>query len=119
MDQTKALNAILESADLISMLEELANASARGGMTSIAGLRITLRNIREQLLASHDCLAPVVLSRETQNAEAAQRVVAPQNQTIITQRPGEVISRNGNSGENQPFTRKDLRATIERVLENS
>lgn len=135
MDQHKALNALLESADLISMLEELANASSKNGFTtaSIAGLRITLRNVREQILNSHDELAQTIIAR----AKSAEAITAPnranqnlQSSTIAQQREtlivggraGEmnVASRSSaNSNESSVIQRKDLRAAIEKVMDNS
>jgi len=58
MDQTKALIKLLESADLIRMIEDLTNPSLSSQLSASAlgGIRVTLRNVREAILISHDAL---------------------------------------------------------------
>jgi len=124
MDQHKALNILLESADIISMLEELTNTASKNGLasSSIAGMRVTLRNLREQILASHDSLAQIALSR-ARNAENTMVQAAPAQQRdsiIVGGRAGDI---NGSarsstaSSEIAGLPRKDLRAAIEKVLD--
>ena len=123
MDQNKALNSLLECADLISMLEDLSNISAKGAFspTTIAGLRITLRNIREQILAGHDALAQILITGKG----LEQRPAAQQNNVGISTQPREPmivgggIRAQGISQETPVIQRRDLRSTLEKVIENS
>ena len=65
MDQTKALHQLIEVADLISMLEALTAPGMVDKLSSSnswQGLRITLRNVRDAVLASHDSLAGQMIS---------------------------------------------------------
>lgn len=59
MDQGTALQKLMEAAALVGMVEELANPSTleRLSATSISGLRITLRSIRESIISSHAALS--------------------------------------------------------------
>lgn len=58
MDHSAALHKLMEAAALVGMVEELANPGTfeRLSPSSLSGLRITLRNIRESIVASHDAL---------------------------------------------------------------
>ncbi|MBN8550355.1 MAG: hypothetical protein J0M12_13655 [Deltaproteobacteria bacterium] len=71
MEQSKALTRLLEAADLTGMLEDLAQSATTGKLTpaSLAGMRITLHNIREAILSSHDTLASSLVSRARAQSE--------------------------------------------------
>lgn len=58
-DQNKALVRLLESADLVRMLEDLLSPASYSKLSGavLSGVRVTLRNVREGILASHDSLA--------------------------------------------------------------
>lgn len=58
MDHSAALHKLMEAAALVGMVEELANPGTfeRLSPSSLSGLRITLRTIRESIVASHDAL---------------------------------------------------------------
>jgi hypothetical protein len=57
--ESKSLTKLLESAELLRMVEDLLNPALGNGSppSSLAGVRITLRNVREAILTSHDALA--------------------------------------------------------------
>ncbi|MFM1848897.1 MAG: hypothetical protein RL417_2371 [Pseudomonadota bacterium] len=97
MEETRALLRLLEAADLIGMVEEL-SAHPRGELSPIAraGLRVTLKNVRESILASHDSLAQGLCHKTAEPPRPTQSTEAP----------------------NTPrFERRDLRATIEKFIE--
>jgi hypothetical protein len=56
MDQTKALVKLIESADLIRMLEDLTNPNLTGQLSpaALSGVRVTLRNVRESIVNCHE-----------------------------------------------------------------
>ena len=77
MDQSKALHAIKEMADLVGMIEDLTNPGRSDSLSaaSWAGMRVTLRNVREQLLNSHRTLAGGLVARvERSNPETPTRL---------------------------------------------
>jgi hypothetical protein len=80
MDQSKALQRLTESADLVGMIEELirASQSERLSPATASGMRITLRNIRESILASHDVFANDLMSR-TRGRSELPTSAAPQS----------------------------------------
>lgn len=71
MDQSKALQRLTESADLVGMIEDLMRASQsdRLAPATVSGMRITLRNIREAILASHDVFANDLVTRTRSRGE--------------------------------------------------
>lgn len=79
MEQSKALTRLLEAADLTGMLEDLANSASSGKLSpaSLAGMRITLHNIRETILSSHDMLASSLVSRSRSQSEREGTEAAP------------------------------------------
>lgn len=58
-DQNKALVRLLESADLVRMLEDLLSPASYSKLSGavLSGVRVTLRNVREGILSSHDSIA--------------------------------------------------------------
>jgi len=126
MDHSKALHQLTEAADLVSMLESLTSPSAMSSTQTPAswgGLRITLRNIRETIMSSHDALASEVVSKaraqvsiQNQNTEilevsdsGAVRQASPVRN--VSQAP---IASAANAAR---IDRKDLRAQLERFIE--
>lgn len=95
MEGSRALMKLLEAADLLGMVEEIGIGSG-GEMSPLtrAGIRITLKNVRESLLASHDALVEEL-------SESARRLGGAAN------------------GTNPPpqMDRRDLRSTIEKFIE--
>lgn len=123
---SNALNKLLESADLIKMLEDLTSPGTLSG-SSIAGLRLTLKNVREAVLASHDALAENVVSRaksavsaENAATEAARTQAARPDSSesalkteIITGARSPIIS----DSQRIQMTRRDLRASLEKMVD--
>ncbi len=93
MDESNALMRLLEAADLVGMVEEL-TARPRDELspTARAGLRVTLKNVRESILKSHDALATGMVANASK-APREQAASAPK------------------------FERRDLRSTIEKFIE--
>ena len=120
MEESKAINKLGEIADLVGMVEDMLNPQTQERLSQFAwsGIRITLRNIREQLQTSQSALAAEVLARArvstTNSANAAgghnasaqalaqSRAAAPQSETPRTQ-----------------ILRRDLRAQLEKVMDSS
>lgn len=138
MDQSNALNRLLEAADLLKMVEDLTSPGGfeRLSGSSVSGLRITIRNIRESVLASHDQLAGNFVNKakvalETRsNGELAQQNTSSPNPITsqfskalvdIAQR-NEVVDRvTHNLSPSDPqrtqMTRRDLRASLEKMVD--
>lgn len=106
MEQTKALQGLMESADLVKMLEDIIGVGAidRLSPASLSGMRITLKGVRETILTSHDALASDMIKR-------SQVVGTNANQGGAVEK--EISSASGEAG----FARRDLRSTIDRVRE--
>lgn len=96
MDQSRALRQLMEAADLVFMLEELTANGKQLSASSISGLRLTLRGVREALVRSHDALAAGTVSRA--RSEGAMPSASKPKSDI-------------------QFTRKDLRTTVEQYVE--
>jgi hypothetical protein len=112
MDQSKALNQISEAADLIAMLEALLNPANGEGLnaSSLAGLRITLRNIRETMLKSHDSLAADLVARARARYES--------NKATNSEQAAQNSERE-NAQNAIKMQRRDLRSSIEKVQERA
>ena len=118
MDQSTALRELLEAADLLGMIEELTASTSVEKLTpsSTAGLKITLRNVRQTLVRSHD-----VLAREFV-AQARARTQKPSTEQSGS-KAGE--NRSGRSSAMQalaetqrpPIQRNDLRSAMEKRVE--
>ncbi len=117
MDESKALHQLTESADLISMLEALSNVASADQIapTSWAGFRVTLRNVRETILASHDSLASNLLQR------AKARIDFSTDDQVSRSVHNGASAKNGNSAEAPPikFERRDLKASLEKYVEKT
>ena len=97
MDQSRALRQLMEAADLVYMLEELTASGKQLSASSVSGLRLTLRGVRETLVHSHDALASSAVSRVRSESKS------PVN--------GKAVK------EGIQFTRKDLRSTVDQYVE--
>ncbi len=83
MDQSKALQKLLEAADLTKMIEDLMDPSrSESILSSSSGIRITLKNIRETILSSQGVLAKDFVARARSNAGAQQG--APLSSSVTT-----------------------------------
>jgi hypothetical protein len=117
MEQSKALSRLLEAADFLSMLEDLTNPSVISKLNSgtISGLRLTIKNVRESVLASHDALAAslVAKSRASMSANAASSA------ELNREKPEQQVSYQMIQPEQiMPQTKRhDLRASLERIVE--
>ncbi|NLF25577.1 MAG: hypothetical protein GX589_07990 [Deltaproteobacteria bacterium] len=102
MEQSKALQALMEAGDLVKMLEEITSPAVLSSITaaSMAGVRVTLKNVRESILASHDVLASQVIQRAKVQLESNPRTSVHSLK------------------EDVPLTRRrDLRDSIEKIVE--
>jgi len=71
MDRARALNTLVEAADLTRMIEELmASKDAATLESTLAGIRITTRTIRERILASHEMLSREMVQEARTKLEA-------------------------------------------------
>lgn len=129
MEQSKALNKLSESADLVGMVEELMSPAVLQQLSpsAISGLRVTLRTVREQILTSHDALAHAHVERSREGELASRNAGHTQ---ILTADP---LPRSNGSGTSSPmvtrtsvlgssplgdgteFKRRDLRAALEKA----
>jgi len=109
MDQSKALNTLLEAVDLVGMIEDLTDPARSETLSpSIrSGMRITLRNVREAIIASHKIFAAELVNR---SRASAGNTNAGQNL------PQDSAPASANAGQAQ-FTRRSLKANLERVVE--
>lgn len=120
MDQTKALHDLLEAADLMTMLEEVTNPSGSGKLSPaiVSGLRITLRNARQMILASHDYMAQNLVARaRANNPQAAINVSSQPLPTAPAARPASSSEANAQQ-HGVHFNRKDLRASLEKIIDS-
>lgn len=104
MDQSRALHKLHESADLLTMIESLLDPSVMQHIspTTLAGVRITLRNVREEVLSSHDALASSFVARTR----------APESSAA----PSPIMKGSAPSSHEGDVKRRDLRATIEKAV---
>lgn len=96
--ETNSLKNLLDTADLIAMLEELiTNSSGRLSASALSGMKISLRTAKESILQSHDSLAQGFVKQTSTNIP-----------TAAAQAPATAQA---------PFQRKDLRASLEQMIE--
>jgi len=119
MEQSKALQALKEAGDLVRMLEEITHPNVLASLSaaSMPGVRITLKNVRESIISSHDALAGQVIQRaKVQLDSNAGSGIHSVNGTAL--HPERLTSKP--QGEQAPvLSRKDLRASIEKIIEKS
>ena len=104
MEQTKALQGLLEAADLTKMVEEISRPGSLEELSTsaLAGLRLTLAHIRSQILTSHDVLASRLIQDTPRRGDAAD-VSAGTTEAPVNGPPR--------------LSRQNLRASLERIIE--
>ena len=116
MDQSKALQRLTEAADLVGMIEELLRVSQSEKLSgsAVSGMRTTLRNARESILASHDLFAGDLVARTRGRAEATVIAAGEKSSTAT----GESAA-NGTLSDPSKLgmRRRDLRTSIEQMTE--
>lgn len=119
MEQTRALAKLLEAAELIGMMEELSAPGREqlGPLTRI-GLRITLKNVRESILSSHDTLAAEIVAAGAARVELSSAGMASPPHAPASHNPGGGGAAASPQAAPPPVTaRRDLRAAIERFVD--
>jgi len=132
------LHKLSEAADLVYMVEDLIGPNVAGQLSAAgwAGVRITLRNIRENILNSHASLSSDLVSRARSSVAATastQAAPSPEQRSTATpaktetatsttarQENGSHLPTMSSGAENGPriqMTRKDLKASLERFIE--
>lgn len=119
MDQNQTLRKLLEAADLAKMVEELVSPGhiERLSPAGLSGIRITLRALRETMLACHDVVATDQSNRSRPRAD----VPAVEGQGVAPN-PGvenPAIVRQTNGADQPRMVRKDLRSTLGQMIERS
>jgi hypothetical protein len=129
MENNQALYKLLEAAALVGMVEELSNPAniEKLSPTSLSGVRITLRGIRETILASHAALAGSRPQQEASSTEdQSTREPAHTDHSQRTQQADASGSDNRTSTLRQhlmadpdrlQMRRRDLRASLEGMIE--
>lgn len=140
MEEGKALHRLLEAADLIGMIEEMMNpqTSERLSESARAGMRITLRNVRDLVMSSHENLSGEFVQR-ARGPLTVQPSIQPSIQSVANQQTTQVFERaltTSNVPHTIPphavsqtpspirpggttITRKDLKASLERLAERA
>lgn len=117
MDNSKALVRLTEAADLIAMVDELLAAAGNGSAnpSTWSGIRITLRSVRESVLASHDTLAADFIHR----ARGATGSIPVADNDHTRPAPSFSVNRPQSEGKSSEprisIGRKDLRSTVEQI----
>ncbi len=108
MDQSKALRGLLDASDLVAMIEDLLGPQSleRLSPASLSGVRLTLRNLREGILQSHDTLAGDIMQRGRPRTDTT---LSPQV-TIAT-----TSTSSSTDSSVTPVRRRDLRSTLDRA----
>lgn len=116
METSKALNELKEAADLIGMVKEMTNPAImdRLNPTSVAGIRITLRNIERSIRASHDALSGQMVAKARAEINAARPVA--EIATAQARPATQPITRTQIITDNK-LSREDLRASLEKFVE--
>ena len=127
MEQSNALHKLTEAVDLIRMVEEITSPSSYDKLSasSLAGIRITLRTIRESVISSHDVLAESYVEAgrvpniNNSNGQAkTTTIIAPEAGKVdsVNLLDNATSSRaNLTDRPSMPFTRRDLRASLEKL----
>ncbi len=105
MEQSKTLNRLAESADLVKMVEDLLATDRIDRVQSIlSGIKVTLRNVRETILDTHDAFARDVIAR-----------AKLENQNGVAMRSARLTEADSNEATRNPIIKRDLRTTLEKV----
>lgn len=126
MDQSKALQRLTEAADLTAMVEELLKGAQNDKAlnTGMPGIRLTLKSIREAILASHDVFAGEMVARSRGRAESTVLPVSASSDSQATTKMLTAPTTEPSSSATEPtvmdptrlgLRRRDLRAAIERL----
>jgi len=109
MEQTKALMRLLEAAELLGMVEELSSHPREPMSPAVrAGIRVTLKHIRDTVLSSHDALAAELVARASGRGGGLREPSATGDGAEI---------KGGSPNERPQFARRDLRSAIEKFIE--
>lgn len=110
MEQSKALQALMESADLLHMLEDIIAIGAIDKISpaSLSGMRVTMKRVRKSILSSHDALASDLIARSKSQMES-QSITKPLRAGLEVEREQKT--------EEATQSKRDLRATIEQARE--
>lgn len=118
MDRSKALNGLVEAADLAKMIEEILSLGADRVPSTIPGVRITVKNLRERILASHDALARELISHarnSTQTPAGSAQMESsyrPSYQGTPESDPSPAVEMGS-----MAMKRRDLRSSLEKLTE--
>ena len=121
MDQSKALHRLREAADLVGMIEDLLHPARTETLSpaSWAGMRVTLREIKDSMIESHTVLTKDLVNRARSAAQSAP-TEKPSAAAITASNPN--TASNGTSqmaiGERKlgasPIQRQTLTSSVER-----
>ena len=86
MDRSRALHQLMESGNLVKMLEELVSSTQanRISSSSWSGLQISLRNIHSAIVSSYDVLAADVVKQARESELNRQVIVESPKSTSHT-----------------------------------
>lgn len=132
MEESKALSKLNDATDLLMLLEDILNPLSieRLSQASWSGVRLTLRNARATLQESQTALSKefVARARSSQSINSsAISTVAPQSASssasVVATPITEIVSTDDFSKNNSEqakalITRRDLKATLEKFIEN-
>ena len=113
MEEAKALQKLIEAGDLVRMVEDLLKPGVleKLSASSLSGVRITLKSVREGIILSHDALASDLVVRAKTGAES---VNIEQAAYLSTESDSGLSLSGSQSGQ---LTRGDLRAALEKVVD--
>ncbi len=121
MEESRALKKLQEAADLIGMIEDLTSTTGieKISPASWAGLKITLRNVRESLVQSHDVLANDLVHRARGSAITRGVESRPEPSILSgSAKPADsaAIPSLTEAQKQSLITRKDLRTSLEKFV---
>jgi hypothetical protein len=128
MEESKAIHRLVEAQDLVGMVEDMlaADMVERLSPSAWSGIRITLRNIRESIGASHAAMATNLVQRAKTAAPQPSRVAedAPVATEHASASSGPMVVRASATPKstddiriNPPLSRRDLKASLERLVD--
>ena len=118
MEQAKALQGLLDAADLTKMVEEMTRPGSLEALSTsaLAGLRLTLSHIRGQILLSHDALAAQWVQDSRRGEPASIELEETVSQEGMNGKPS-INNTILSSGGAPRVNRQTLRASLERMIE--
>ncbi len=140
MEESKAIHRLVEVQDLVGMVEDMlaADMVERLSPAAWSGIRITLRNVRETIGASHGAMATGLVQRAktsmpqssmhqsaTMNPSQmpmAQESKSSDSSTASAQAASRSMNQMSEKGHediriNPPLSRRDLKASLERLVD--